>query len=255
MPFDEERDIAQTAHLQRLEQDRDDLNKEIAGQNGNRASRFLTNVSSDGDTKDEKRKKAVQTDRDAFYLALMSDGAFGGFIVDEVFGGKSDADIADIVAEIEAKSGLSFTDYATNILGPEAAQRNPNESDADYRRRIVMALAEEMIDPVTGEIKAQYADDPLADIILRDAAYQRIMGQVAHLNSGVPDIEIQNAAADLKQAGYANTKHAATHVRDDAAVGELRDGQGGQAAKAADVEQNFLKGQKFFDSSLGGPSR
>lgn len=177
--FDE---LTKRADEMKRTEDQRDLQHEIAGVDTGRNSRFITEAANSQKSLSEKRRAQQMADNDAFYIALMQDGAFGGFVASEVFDGKSDVEIADIVTEIETKTGLSLEDYAADIIGVEASTRRTGESDADYKRRIIKAVAEEMVDPMTGQIKAQYADDPLADIIARDGTYQAIMNDVAHIN-------------------------------------------------------------------------
>lgn len=248
MAVDDHRDIAKAAEARRREVDRDDLQHEIGGQETGRAARFFTAPQGKQDGKSAKGRKQARADTDAFYMALMQEGAFGGFVASEVFGGKSDAEIAGIVSEIEDRTGMSFTDYAAKILGPDAVQRLPGESDADYHRRLVMAIAEEIIDPKTGQVKPKYADDPMATIILRDATYRRIMDRVAGLNAGLSPSEAEAAISDLTEAGYASAKHAAIRVEGDGTMSELRGGQDSHTDHASDSAQKNSEAQDFFGS-------
>ncbi len=242
MAFDDDRDIAKVAAEKTRAEDRDDLQHEIGGQDTGRNPRFLAVHGNEDDGKSGKRGKRARADMDAFYLALMNDGAFGGFVAEEVLGGKSDAEISDIISEIEANTGQSFTDYASSILDPDAVERRPEESDADYNRRIVIALAEEMIDPVTGKIKSQYADDPMAQIILRDAIYRQIMEDVAHINLSGTGPDADAIVAMHREAGYESAELAGHHVDGDGHKGDLRDGQNQHADQkyhqASSVEAN-----------------
>jgi hypothetical protein len=115
---------------------------------------------------------------DAFFLHLIQEGNLAVFAAGTIFGGMSDDDINACVAEIEAATGMPFDDYARDILGKDMPEREPGESDADYHRRVLTALGEEMLeqDPDTGElrVKPQYADDPTAQIIKRNETYKAI---------------------------------------------------------------------------------
>lgn len=255
MAFDDEREVARRAEAKKRERDNHDLNAEHAGQNTGRMARFLPREARAAHEGTKKRSKRAQADRDAFFLALMNEGALGGFIVDEVFSGKTGAEIAAIVAEVEDQTGLTFSDYAASVLGAEAAQRKADESEEDYHRRIVMALAEEMIDPVTGSIKPEYSDDPFAEIILRDARYQQIMDDVAHLDATMSAGSKDHLFQKISEGGYSDSKHAAMAVRDDGVAAELRDGQANQTDEALNSDGKLAESQSFFGSSLGPPSR
>lgn len=244
--IDEFQASERAAAVERRAQDRIDLQHEIGGQETGRATRFLT-APRDGEGKvSSRRDRQARVDADAFYLTLIQEGAFGGYIASEVFDGKSDSEIAEIVSEIEAKTGKAFEDYVERILGPDAVTRLPGESDADYHRRLVVALAEEMIDPRTGRIKPKYADDPMAQIILRDAIYRRIIDQVARLNDGLSPAEAQSAISDLKEAGYASAKYAAMQVDADVTTAELRDAQDAHVDEAYGSKAMLSESDGFF---------
>lgn len=246
MAVDDHRDIAKAAEARRREVDRDDLQHEIGGQETGRAARFFTAPQGQQDGKSAKGRKQARADTDAFYMALMQEGAFGGFVVGEVFGGKSDAEIAGIVSEIEDRTGMSFTDYAAKILGPDAVQRLPGESDADYHRRLVMAIAEEIIDPRTGRIKPKYADDPMAAIILRDATYRSILADVARINRGDPGPRTDRIVAEHRDAGYDSAELAAHRIDDAGHKGDLRDGQNDHADRAYGSDAMQSESDGFF---------
>ncbi|MCA8928912.1 MAG: hypothetical protein KDC18_12650 [Alphaproteobacteria bacterium] len=138
----------------------------------------------------EAREKAASDD--ALFLLILNGGDLAGFIADKVFDDMSDTEIADLVAQIESKTGMGFEDYARGILGDEAVARKPGESDANYQRRMLKAVAAEVIDPETGEIKPEYRDDPVAQIVMGDGRYKDIVAKVrtwkSQLASGVsPD--------------------------------------------------------------------
>lgn len=133
----------------------------------------------------EKRSKQAADDW-AFYLNLIQNGQVGHYIADKIFDNKSDWEIFQIVAEIEAATGDSFENYAKSILGEDnVPKRFDGESDADYQRRVLKVITAEILDPNTGQIKPQYADDPVANIIRDHKAYRRIIAKTADINADV----------------------------------------------------------------------
>ena len=250
MGLDEESDdkeIARTLAAIRRQRDFDDLQDEIAGRNNGRQARFLNAGQSSEQAKANRRRRQTQADTDMFYLALIESHSFGGYIADEIFDHKSDWQIFDIVMQIETKTGMGFEDYAARILGADAAQRLDGESDADYNRRILKALTDEMLE-ADGRIKAQYAGESLADIIRGDAAYRRIMQDLSRINRDGPSREAGALVTAYKKAGYATAELAGETVRHDAYKGSLREGQDEDADSA--LRGDALRGESdsFFDS-------
>lgn len=72
--------------------------------------------------------------------------------------------IAELESAFEATHGDAWREQIANkVMDPdEIPQRRPDESMLDYRKRLEDALTTKMIDPVTGKLKAKYAnsDDP-----------------------------------------------------------------------------------------------
>lgn len=117
-----------------------------------------------GSAQDKAEKEAKEREEDAFFLALLNSGNLDNYVAENIFGGMSGAEVADIVSMIEAETGLNFEEYAENILGDEMPERAAGESDADYHRRILIAVTDEVLnDDLT--IKAGYENDPLARFV------------------------------------------------------------------------------------------
>ena len=136
----------------------------------------------------------------AFYLNLIQDGQVGHYIANEIFDNKTDWEIFQVVAEIEAATGDSFENYAKSILGEDnVPERIDGENDADYQRRVLKAITAEILDPHTGQVKPRYADDPVAKIIRDDKAYQHTVAKTAEienrLNRG--DITLKEAKQEV----------------------------------------------------------
>ena len=230
----------------RRQQDFDDLQAEMSGINNGRQARFLNAGSASDQAQEESRRAQERENADMFYLALMREQQFGGYIASEVFDGKSDWQIFDIVAQIETKTGLSFEDYAADILGAEAAQRLPDETDESYNRRVLKLLAEEMLN-ADGSIKARYADDPLAEIIRNDDAYKQIMEDVAHINMNGPSEAADKIVTAHKEAGYASAELSAEHIAHDPYKTDLRDGQNGHRDSSTFSSELNAESDGFFD--------
>ncbi|MEL7444340.1 MAG: hypothetical protein AAGK02_00830 [Pseudomonadota bacterium] len=220
------RDITQAALNRAREEDRVDLHHAMDGIQAGRSGRHEMAAAPQSTEQDRKREDAVQ----AFLRtleAIIRDGELNNLVAETVFAAKSDAEIADIVLRIERETGQSLTDYAATILGHTAAQRKPGESDADYNRRMIMAVAGEIIDPHTGQIKPQYASDPLAQIILSDTAYQKIMVEVEQVNRSGPGADSDAVVAQHRDAGYESSELSGHYVEDAGYKNELRGGQKG----------------------------
>jgi len=119
-----------------------------------------------------QRERAKDKSSDLFLLDLINRGEFGEYLGDKIFGGMSDEEIRDVVADIEAKTGMTFDDYASEVLGDDMPKRVPGQSDEDYQRRVLKVITDQMIGP-DGKVKAKYDDDPVADIIKGDKDYKR----------------------------------------------------------------------------------
>jgi len=197
-------------------------------------------------TEQTKRKKSARQLL-AELQKIIEDGKLTAEIINHVIASKSDAQIADMVTQIESKTGLTLQEYAAGILGADDALRRPGESEADYNRRIVSAVAAEIIDPARGRIKKQYQDDPLAQIIMADEAYRDLMEQVELINRN--DADADRLVRKFADAGYVEAEAAGQVVENDANKVKLRAGQDGQSDKFAHSESRVSESQGFFDSS------
>ena len=163
--------------------------------------RALTSAAATMQTSTAAEKRAKQDAEDwAFYLNLIQDGQVGHYIAGEIFDNKTDWEIFQVVAEIEAATGDSFENYARSILGEDnVPERFDGENDAEYQRRVLKAIAVEILNPRTGQIKPQYADDLVAKIIRDDKAYQHTVAKMAeienYLNRG--DITLKEAKQEV----------------------------------------------------------
>ncbi len=127
--------------------------------------------------KSGEKRAARQAYKEALLATLMDQGGLPAYIADQVFGQMDDQEIAEVVEDIEAATGMEFQDYAATILGEEDAQFQPGESLEDYRRRILDAITLEVLGP-DGKVRPQYANDPVAGIILDNENYHEAMARV-----------------------------------------------------------------------------
>lgn len=243
MPFDDFTEITKSQEAKARVEFRHAFNHSSAGLETGRMDVAFVGEAAQAETAKTKRKKAAERFlRDI--QEIMRAGEMASFVVDQVFDAKSDSQIADIVSKIEAKTGLTLEDYAAGIIGVDAIERRPGETDAQYRRRILGAVAEEIIDPATGQIKPEYADDPLAQIIMADEAYQSIMADVARIDRG--GVDTKALVSKFADAGYEPAKHAALNVENDEHAGELRDGQQNHRDTDANMQRSTSRNEGFF---------
>ncbi|GFE49017.1 hypothetical protein So717_07700 [Roseobacter cerasinus] len=151
-------------------------------ENIHKTSALATKDARNSPEQEAVRKSKRQYD-DTLFLALLQRGDLDNFVAEKTFSGMSDAEINDVVAQIEAESGQSFEDYAKDILGENMPERRPGESDADYNRRVLTAVAEEVLnDDLT--FKPGYENDPIARIIRRSEVYKEAQGYVGGNSTG-----------------------------------------------------------------------
>jgi len=162
-----------------------------------------------GSAQEQAERKAKEQYEDALFLALLNNGDLDNYVAENIFGGMSDFEIAEVVSAIEAETGLSFEDYAENILGDDMLERSPGENDADYHRRVLTAVADEILEDDLS-IKAGYENDPLVKIIKRDAIFQDAKAFVDQTNELVPvhatsDAETTNTVIEKAGEGYSTS--------------------------------------------------
>lgn len=244
-------DLKRKAHDYAMKGGYDDTSKA-----GLRLNQVSASGTSGAGGKSDKQRAAERAYEEALLHALQTN-ALGAYIAEEVFGDMSEAEIDDIVAEIEATSGQSFEAYARGILGDEEVQRLPGESDADFRRRILGKITEEIIDPETGEIKPQYANDPLAQIIQGNEAYQTIVRDLQALNAQVAEhgktAETDRLVERTAGQGYAQADVTVLTVEDSDYKTRSKDIQDAQRDGVMDSAEKTERNTGFF-AALGEPS-
>lgn len=121
------------------------------------------------------RQQSKAKGSDIELLALLESGQHGAYIASAVFDSMADADVSELVADIEAKTGKPFEEYAKEILGDAMPKQQPGESETDYLRRVLKDVTEEVLDtsdPTNIRFKPGYEDDPVAGFLKKNEEYQ-----------------------------------------------------------------------------------
>lgn len=203
--------------------------------------------------KSEERQK--QADADAHFrniLSIIQDGRVNSHIADEVFDNKTDVQIVTIIRDIEATTGDSFEVYAKGILGEKVPERLPYETTADHQRRVLKAITSEILDPETGEVKPQYADDPVAQIIQGDDKYKQIINDIEAVNARVEregvTAEVQNHIDEVTMNDY-HSAHLHGKELDSAELSKVsRDNQDAKTDITTNSVELASENSNFFDA-------
>lgn len=143
------------------------------------------------DARDSKAARSERADRQAsdtaFYVMLMAQNDVGRYIAKQFFGRMSDEEALDFNSRLQAETGKSIGEWAEEILGPDAAARLPNESEADYITRIGQDVHTAITDE-NGQILPQYQNHALGQFFMGDYAYQRVVGEV------MPEVQVAREA-------------------------------------------------------------
>lgn len=168
----------------------------------------------------------------------------------------SDGEIADLVSDIVTKTGQSFDDYARSVLGDDMPERKPDESDADYQRRVLKELADEMLDD-NGNIKPKYQDDPVAQFLAGNDKFKSIKQKIASLDAEVQahgmTADVQAEAEDVAKESYkastemdrASSSDELQEIGNDAQIKQTAEG----AKNATRVAESSEFASKFRASS------
>jgi hypothetical protein len=212
-------------------------------------------------TKDARNSRDAKAERqskerfsDAMLLALLNSGDLDNVVAENIFGGMSDVEISEIVAQIEAESGKNFEDYAQDILGDDMPDRIPGESDADYHRRLLIAAADVVLEDDLS-IRPGYENDPLARIIAKDEMYKATLERVTQLNASTPaDVapsrESKAEAANIAAEGYMSGDVVSVEVKNEELAAVGRDGQDDDRDGKLNAAPDSLGGFGAF-SALG----
>ncbi len=187
------------------------------------------------------------------FLYMLGYDNIGDYIGDVVFGDMSDDEIAACVDEIEIATGKPIEEYASDILGEDMPERRAGESDVDYHRRVLDALAEEMFElgpDGKPRVKNEYKDDPTAQIIMRDKRYREVVATAESIDARA---QVDGATAKLKHETQVATEpdYTVSHIIGNTIVNEelsevARNGQDGHredgfaVADRADNSASFL---------------
>lgn len=126
------------------------------------------------DTKEAKATRdAKRADDTAFYLGWSHDYSLGVQIAQNMFADMSDQDVFDFSDRMETETGKSIHVWAEEILSDEQRERQANETDAEYERRIQQETIAAMQGP-DGEFLPEYSDHPLARWVQQQEEYQSV---------------------------------------------------------------------------------
>ncbi len=131
----------------------------LSGSNGAGVSSGVAPVADAADMRGTDKERDRARKRDAHHntnmmVAMLNDA--------QALSDRLGRDIAEMEEGFEAKYGDAWREVIANdVFGAdEVPQRRDGESMADYRERLEDELVAKMIDPETGEIRPEYADDP-----------------------------------------------------------------------------------------------
>lgn len=206
--------------------------------------------------KSASKRAAERAYTEAMLQAIQSN-SFGAYVAEQVFGSMNDREVSEIVARIEAETGDSFESYARRILGDEAVQREPGESREDYHRRLLMAVTEEIVvTSPTGEgaiIKPEYADDPMAQILVTSDVYQEIVADLQRIDESDNTAEAERLIQQAAEQSYMTADLAGSRLEDVGYQERASDGQDAQRDEKMSVVAKADRNKTFF-SSLGAPT-
>ncbi len=142
-----------------------------------------------------------------------------------------DREIAIWEGKFEAQFGDAWRETIANeILEPDQIpQRRDGESMTDYRARLESVLIAEMIDPNTGEIRAEYADSPYAE-------WAKAQFEKREIDQFVADIEDPNATTEYVAQRTQEFGQTATGSQIALAAGRLKGGSLAQQQLATNVD-------------------
>jgi len=207
---------------------------------------------------DRAERQSKQRYDDMMLLALYQNGDLDTFIAENVFGGMNDTEIMDVVSMIESETGKSFEDYARDILGDQMPDRIPGESDADYNRRVLILVADEVLEDDLS-IKSGYENDPLAKFLQDQEITKEARAVVAQHNENAKalgsDAVSGAAAADADASlDVAKAMNAESEVEGLSLIGvESHDSHSESVlnnASASDASNSFLAGFPGSDGAL-----
>ena len=138
---------------QQKEQDENLGRGKLSEQVGRRATNTGQARQSASTEEDRKKERKEQTDR-AILLSTLDQA--------RTFADQRGRDADRFEDTFEARFGDAWREEIANRVmeSDEIAERLPCESMEDYRERLTDELIDTMIDPETGEIRPEYANDP-----------------------------------------------------------------------------------------------
>lgn len=140
------------------------------------------------DNRDSKEARAARESKKAddtmFYLGLAQDYNSGLAIARGMYEGMSDQEVFDFSERMEAETGKSIHVWAEEILTDDQRKRLPDETDAEYERRIQQETIAAMLGP-DGEFLPEYADHPLARWVQQQEEHQASVERVREREAAI----------------------------------------------------------------------
>lgn len=123
-------------------------------------------------------RRAKRETSDALFVELLRLGELDTYVAETFVAAMNTARLHETIDLIEDETGQAFEDYALAILQADMPDRQPNETEDDYHRRVLTAVTDAILNDDLS-IKPGYEHDPLARIIRADALYQDAQAAVA----------------------------------------------------------------------------
>jgi len=212
---------------------------ELGFQSGNIDGVMLTSAAASENARGINTRRAAQqkqqrADAD-FIRELYQLGELDTFIAENVVMSMNDIEVVDTITAIEEHTGQGFESYAHDVLGAKMPDRRAGESDDDFNRRVLILLADEMLNDDLS-IKPGFEDSPLVQILKDDAAYWDALDIV---QSRDPRAVVN---ADSENGAYSQANSAAEVATNDAIVATSR--------KAQDEQRDAMPVESFGALSM-----
>lgn len=203
---------------------------------------------------DDADRKSKERADDMLLLALINAGDLEAYIAKQVFGEMNAEQIAEVVARIEEQTGMTFEEYARDVLGDEYEPRKDGETELEYQKRILEAVTAKVLDGK--EIRPEYANDPVAQILKehnlealgREFAAKKD-AQIAAQGGVVTENDIQDVESEAGE-GYGTADVLGNELQTSQLSGVGTDVQDGSRDVATSQNTNAF-GALFNAASMG----
>lgn len=153
--------------------------------------------SSKFDTEEKEAKKHFEDMM--FFAALYLDGDLDTHIARSIVDDMSDADVNAAFAMIEESTGMSMEEYAQSVLGEKMIYPFPNESEMDYKRRLLIAITDEVLEDDLS-IAPGFENDIWAQKVAENEHRQQGLEAVAETRRLEQEIGVEKTAIFVRGA-------------------------------------------------------